>query len=45
VRHSRASAEKLLAAGWTPAHNLDSGLAETLAWYREQQQSPRQSSD
>ncbi|AHF89751.1 Vi polysaccharide biosynthesis protein vipB/tviC [Opitutaceae bacterium TAV5] len=36
VRHSRASAEKLLAAGWTPGYDLDRGLAETLAWYREQ---------
>jgi len=34
VRHSRASADKLLAAGWHPAHDLESGLAETLAWYR-----------
>jgi Nucleoside-diphosphate-sugar epimerases len=35
VRHSRASAEKLRAAGWRPTHSLESGLAETLAWYRE----------
>ncbi|MDR1280227.1 MAG: NAD-dependent epimerase/dehydratase family protein [Opitutaceae bacterium] len=37
IRHSRASAEKLLAAGWTPGHDLDRGLAETLAWYRQRQ--------
>jgi len=34
VRHSRASADKLRAAGWTPGHDLESGLAETLEWYR-----------
>ncbi len=34
VRHSRASADKLRAAGWAPAYTLESGLAETLAWYR-----------
>lgn len=34
VRHSRASADKLRAAGWTPGYDLESGLAETLAWYR-----------
>ncbi len=31
VRHSRASADKLLAAGWKPRHSLDEGLATTLA--------------
>lgn len=35
VRHSRASADKLRAAGWRPAHSLETGLAETLAWFRE----------
>ncbi len=35
VRHSRAANEKLLAAGWRPSHDLDRGLAETLAWYRD----------
>ncbi|HSI07324.1 MAG TPA: NAD-dependent epimerase/dehydratase family protein [Rariglobus sp.] len=35
VRHSRASADKLRAAGWTPGYDFESGLAETLAWYRE----------
>jgi len=34
VRHSRACADKLRAAGWTPGYDLESGLAETLAWYR-----------
>lgn len=34
VRHSRASAEKLLAAGWTPQFSLDSGLAATLESFR-----------
>lgn len=33
VRHSRASADKLLAAGWTPLHNLDGGLARTLEFF------------
>ena len=33
VRHSRASADKLLAAGWTPLHNLDGGLARTLQFF------------
>ncbi|MFZ9935899.1 MAG: NAD-dependent epimerase/dehydratase family protein [Luteolibacter sp.] len=31
VRHSRASAGKLMAAGWQPRHSLDEGLAGTLA--------------
>lgn len=35
VRHSRASADKLRAAGWAPGYDLESGLAETLSWYRE----------
>jgi UDP-glucose 4-epimerase len=30
VRHSRASADKLRAAGWTPRYTLEQGLAETL---------------
>lgn len=34
VRHSRASSDKLQAAGWRPGHTLETGLAETLAWYR-----------
>lgn len=35
VRHSRASAEKLRAAGWTPRHSLDEGLATTLEFFRQ----------
>ncbi len=38
VRHSRASAEKLLAAGWKPRHTLDEGLAATLEFFRERVQ-------
>lgn len=34
VRHSRAAADRLRAAGWAPGYTLESGLAETLAWYR-----------
>jgi len=34
VRHSRASADKLQAAGWRPGYDLKSGLSETLEWYR-----------
>jgi UDP-glucose 4-epimerase len=34
VRHSRASAEKLRAAGWTPQHSLEQGLAETFAFFQ-----------
>ena len=33
VRHSRASADKLLAAGWLPRHTLDQGLARTLEFF------------
>jgi UDP-glucose 4-epimerase len=33
VRHSRASADKLRAAGWLPRHNLDEGLARTLEFF------------
>jgi UDP-glucose 4-epimerase len=33
VRHSRASAEKLRAAGWVPRHSLEAGLAETLEFF------------
>ncbi|MDF3056870.1 MAG: Vi polysaccharide biosynthesis protein vipB/tviC [Rariglobus sp.] len=36
VRHSLASARKLFSAGFTPAHDLEGGLAETLAWYRSE---------
>jgi UDP-glucose 4-epimerase len=34
VRHSRASADKLRAAGWRPRHDFAGGLAETIASYR-----------
>lgn len=34
VRHSRASADKLLAAGWHPRHSLEEGLAATLGFFR-----------
>ena len=34
VRHSRASADKLRAAGWTPKHELDEALATTLEFFR-----------
>ncbi len=34
VRHSVASAERIRATGWKPRHSLESGLAETVAWYR-----------
>ncbi len=30
VKHSLASAEKLRAAGWSPAHNFEEGLAATI---------------
>lgn len=34
VRHSRASADKLLAAGWLPLHSLEEGLAHTLEFFK-----------
>lgn len=34
VRHSRASADKLRAAGWTPRYSLEDGLARTLDFFR-----------
>lgn len=34
VRHSRASADKLLNAGWVPRHSLDEGLNATLEFFR-----------
>lgn len=33
VRHSRASAARLMAAGWKPAHTLEEGLAETFGFF------------
>lgn len=35
VRHSRASADKLRAAGWEPRHTLGEALAATLAYFRD----------
>lgn len=34
VKHSRASAERLLAAGWKPRHTLEQGLAATFASFK-----------
>ncbi len=34
VKHSRASADKLLAAGWKPQHTLDEGLAATFDFFK-----------
>ncbi|MEI8037030.1 MAG: NAD-dependent epimerase/dehydratase family protein [Verrucomicrobiota bacterium] len=34
VKHSRASAERLLAAGWQPRHTLADGLAATFGYFR-----------
>ncbi|MEI7911019.1 MAG: NAD-dependent epimerase/dehydratase family protein [Verrucomicrobiota bacterium] len=34
VKHSRASAAKLRAAGWMPQHSLEAGLAATLAFFQ-----------
>lgn len=35
VRHSRASADKLRAAGWAPRHTLEEGLDVTLKFFNE----------
>ncbi|MFD0896087.1 NAD-dependent epimerase/dehydratase family protein [Luteolibacter ambystomatis] len=34
VKHSRASADKLRAAGWAPKHTLEEGLGVTLEFFR-----------
>lgn len=34
IKHSRASAQKLLDAGWLPKYSLDEGLATTLEYFR-----------
>ncbi len=34
VKHSRASADKLLAAGWKPRHTLEEGLSATFDYFR-----------
>ncbi len=36
VRHSRASADKLRAAGWNPQYSLEEGLEATLEYFRRQ---------
>ncbi len=36
VKHSRASADKLRAAGWQPQSTLDQGLAATFEFFRKQ---------
>ena len=35
VRHSLASTERLLAAGWKPASSVSAGLAETVKYFRQ----------
>lgn len=35
VRHSRASSDKLRAAGWEPKFSLEEGLAQTMEYFRE----------
>lgn len=34
VRHSVAAVERIRATGWRPRYSLETGLAETVAWYR-----------
>jgi UDP-glucose 4-epimerase len=34
VKHSRASADKLLGAGWKPKHTLEEGLAATFEFFK-----------
>ena len=34
VRHSRASSDKLRAAGWVPQFSLEEGLAQTMDYFR-----------
>lgn len=35
VRHSLASAERLLGAGWKPRSSVSAGLTETIAYFRQ----------
>jgi nucleoside-diphosphate-sugar epimerase len=35
VRHSVASTERLLAAGWKPVSSVSAGLAETVEYFRQ----------
>lgn len=41
VRHSRASADRLRAAGWAPRHTLDEGLARTLEFFKGRMEAAR----
>jgi UDP-glucose 4-epimerase len=34
VKHSRASADKLLSAGWKPRHTLEEGLSRTFEFFK-----------
>jgi len=34
VRHSLASTERLLSAGWKPQSSVSAGLAETVEYFR-----------
>jgi UDP-glucose 4-epimerase len=34
VKHSRASADKLIAAGWQPRHTLEEGLGATFEYFK-----------
>jgi UDP-glucose 4-epimerase len=36
VKHSRASADKLLTAGWKSRHTLEEGLARTFGFFKKQ---------
>jgi UDP-glucose 4-epimerase len=35
VKHSRASADKLLTAGWMPRHTLEQGLTHTFEFFKD----------
>jgi UDP-glucose 4-epimerase len=35
VKHSRASADRLLSAGWKPRHTLEEGLARTFDFFKK----------
>jgi UDP-glucose 4-epimerase len=35
VKHSRASADKLLTAGWMPDHTLEQGLTHTFEFFKD----------
>ena len=35
IKHSRSSAEKLRAEGWTPQHTLENGLKETFEFFNK----------